>query len=438
MEQGPKSTITRYLDAFRAMDTDGLGPVRGRLVAALQAAVAAVGNFVDDQCLLHASALTYSTLLSIVPFFALAFAVLKGLGVQNTLEPFILDQVAAGSHEIVDRIITYINNTKVGSLGAVGLVTLVVSAVTLLGNIEETFNSIWGVRETRSLYRRFSDYLSVVVFGPILIFAAISVTTTLESQKAVLWLIGTAYLGDVLVAVFRLVPYLSIWLALVFLYMLIPNAKVRFRSALVGGVIAGTLWQAAQWGYIHFQVGVAKYNAIYGTLAVLPVFMIWLYASWAIVLFGVEVVYAHQHRRTFRRETHIPDLEPAARERLALALLLEVCRAFFHDRAPWNAERLAERLDVPERTVRETLGMLVARGWLAESCGGETLYLPARELEHMRVRELVASLRGRAMPLADGRFDPAVEWLATRMEGAVAAELGDVNFRTLAKGAGTD
>lgn len=178
MEKGSKGTIYRYLDTFRAMDTDGLGPVRGRLVAALQATVTAVGNFMDDQCLLHASALTYSTLLSIVPFFALAFAVLKGLGVQNTLEPFILDQVAAGSHEIVDRIVTYINNTKVGSLGAVGLVTLVVSTVTLLGNIEETFNSIWGVRETRSLYRRFSDYLSVVVFGPILIFAAISVTTT--------------------------------------------------------------------------------------------------------------------------------------------------------------------------------------------------------------------------------------------------------------------
>lgn len=433
MEQGTRGKIGRYLDELRSMETDGLGPIRGRLVAAFQATVTAVGNFMDDQCLLHASALTFSTLLSIVPFFALAFAVLKGLGVQNTLEPFILDQVAAGSHEIVDRIVTYINNTKVGSLGAVGLVALVVSAVALLGNIEETFNAIWGVRETRSLYRRFSDYLSVLVFSPILIFAAISVTTTFESQKAVQWLIGTAYLGDVVVAAFRLVPYVSIWLALVFLYMLIPNIKVRFRSALVGGVIAGTLWQAAQWGYIHFQVGVAKYNAIYGTLSVLPVFMIWLYASWAIVLFGVEVVYAHQHRRTFRRETHIPDLEPAARERLALALLLEVCRVFFRDGDPWDAERLAERLDVPERVVRETLDMLVSRGWLAESCGEETVYLPARELEHMRVRDVVASLRGSALSHPEGRFDPAAEWLTARIDGAVTAAVGDLSFRTLAE-----
>lgn len=429
-ESGLERLIARLL---RETDPAAFGPVKGRLVKLAQATVIVCRGFLDDQCLLRASALTFSTLLAIVPLFALAFAVLKGLGVQNTLEPFILEQVAAGSHEIVDRIVTYINNTQVASLGVVGLVTLVVTAVTLLANIEEAFNAVWGVRETRSLYRKFSDYLSVLVSGPLLIFAAMSVTTTLQSQQIVQWLIRSTYFGSVLVPLFHLVPYLSIWLALVFLYLFIPNTKVRINSALVGGVIAGTLWQAAQWGYIHFQVGVAKYNAIYGTLAVLPVFMVWLYASWIIVLFGVEVVYAHQHLGRLRQEVRVPSLSSAARERIALAAMVEIARAFFHDLPPWSAERLAERLDVPERILREILDRLADDGWVAAGCGDAPGYLPARELEHIELAEFLASLRsqGGAPHRERQGDDPLVSDILGRIEGAVGTAVGGRTFRDL-------
>ncbi|WP_298433281.1 YhjD/YihY/BrkB family envelope integrity protein [Geobacter sp.] len=416
------------------LEPETFGPLKRRPLKFLQIAVIVCRGFYADQCLLRASALTFSTLLSIVPLFALAFAVLKGLGVQNTLEPFILSQVAAGSHEIVDRIVTYINNTKVGSLGAVGLAALLVTAVTLLGNIEEAFNAIWGVRETRSLYRKFSDYLSVLISGPLLLFAALSITTTLQSQWFVQWLIRSSYLGDLLVPLFHIVPYLSIWLALIFLYMFIPNTKVRFRSALMGGVIAGTLWQAAQWGYIHFQVGVAKYNAIYGTLAVLPVFMVWLYTSWLIVLFGVEVVYAHQHLRTLRREVRVPSVSIAMRERLALALMVEIARAFFRDLPPWSLERLAGRLEVPERIVREILDALVEGGWVAADGADPPRYLPARELEHIRVAEFLASLRGRGgdAELGLGAVeDRVLDELWQRIEGGVAEAVAGVTVRDL-------
>ena len=418
------------------MEPDSFGPVKGRLVRYLQIGALVVKDFLDDQCLIRASALAFSTLLSIVPFFALAFAVLKGFGVQNTLEPFILDQVAAGSHEIVDNIVTYINNTKVGSLGAIGLGALIVTVVALLGNIEEAFNVIWGVRETRSLYRKFSDYLSVLVSGPILLLAAVSATTTIENQAFVQWLMGSTYLGDVLVLLFHLVPYVSIWLALVFLYMFIPNTRVRFRSALVGGVIAGTLWQAAQWGYIHFQVGVAKYNAIYGTLAALPVFMIWLYTSWIIVLLGGEVVYAHQHLRTFRREVRVPSMSSAARERLTLALVCEISLAFHNDRPAWGVTGLAEHLDVPERSVRELLECLSDGGILAAGCGDDARYLPARELEHIRVRDVLAALRNQGVALPHqlgGESQPVVDCLWASIETAVKGALGDMSFRELAE-----
>jgi len=418
------------------LEPDSFGPVKGRLVRYLQIGALVVKDFLDDQCLMRASALAFSTLLSIVPFFALAFAVLKGFGVQNTLEPFILEQVAAGSHEIVDNIVTYINNTKVGAIGAVGLVLLIVTVVSLLGTIEEAFNVIWGVRETRSLYRKFSDYLSVLVSGPVLLLAAVSTTTTIESQAFVQWLMDSTYLGDVLVLLLHLVPFLSIWIALVFLYMFIPNTRVRFRSALVGGVIAGTIWQGAQWGYITFQVGVAKYNAIYGTLSVLPIFMVWLYTSWLIVLLGGEVVYAHQHIRTFRREVRIPSMSSVARERLALALVFEISLAFRNDRPAWSVTGLAEHLDVPERSVRELLQCLADGGILAAGCGDDPLYLPARELEHIRVRDVLAAMRNQGVGLPGqmgGEGHLVIDDLWGTIEAAVQGAVGDLSFKELAE-----
>ncbi|HEY5973469.1 MAG TPA: YhjD/YihY/BrkB family envelope integrity protein [Geobacteraceae bacterium] len=356
----------------------------------LQVFALVVKDFWDDQCLLWASALAFTSILSLVPFCALAFAVLKGLGVQNRLEPFLLEQVTAGSQEVVSRIISYINNTNMTSLGTLGLLSLLVTVVTLLGNIEEAFNVIWGVKETRSLKRKFSDYLSVIVSGPLLLFTAISITTSLQSQEMVRWLLGTTYLGDLVFVLLRLAPYVSIWVALVFLYIFIPNTVVRFRSALLGGILAGTCWQFAQWLYIHLQVGVARYNAIYGTLSVLPVLLVWIYTSWLIVLFGVEVVYAHQNIRTFRREVRAPALNHRLRELLTLAVMETVATAFIANHPCWSAERLAEELDVPVRVVRELLGELQLAGFLVATHDEPSCYQPAREPEQITVAEILA------------------------------------------------
>jgi membrane protein len=394
-------------------------------------------DFWDDQCLLRASALSFSSILSLVPFFALTFAVLKGFGVHNKLEPLILDEVAAGSQEIVGRVVTYINNTNMTSMGAIGLVTLVVAVITLLGNIEEAFNVIWGVKETRSLYRKFSDYVSVVIIGPLLLLAAVSITTTLHSQALVKWLVQTSYLGDVLLLFFRLAPYLIIWLALVFLYIFIPNTPVRFKSALFGGVLAGTVWELAQWGYIHFQVGVARYNAIYGTLALLPIFMVWIYTSWLIVLFGVEVVYAHQNIRTFRREIHNPSLSHRVKELLALAILLDIAEAFHFRRHPWTPEQLAEDLDIPVRVVRELLAILIETGYLMETAGENPTYLPARELEHIAIRDVLLTLKNYGGGLTIARLSAGelrLQEILERVEACSAAALEGMTLKDLVAG----
>lgn len=422
------------LSRFWDVDPASYRGIKRYFVKNGQIAALVLRDFLDDGCFIHASALSFTTILSLVPFFAVTFAVLKGLGVPNTLEPFIVEQMAAGSEEVVDRIITYINNTNMKSLGAIGLVLLLFTVISLLGNIEATFNSIWGVKETRSLYRKFSDYLSVVISAPLLLLAATSVTTTLQSQVVVQWFIRKTYFGDLLLFGFRLVPYLSIWVAMVFVYTFIPNTKVRFKSALIGGVLAGTSWELAQWGYIHFQVGVARYNAIYGTLSLLPIFMIWIYTSWLIVLFGLEVVYAHQNIRTFRREDRHATINYAAREMLTLIILLNIAEAFYYEKPPWHLEQLAEELDLPVRMVREIVEAMVAAGYLVETAGDQPAYLPARELEHIQVSGVIATLKSAGDVWTSTRLTrerQVLEGVLARVEAGSSAALGEITLKEL-------
>lgn len=250
-----------------------------------------VEKFLADRCLMYASALAFSSMLSIVPFLAILFAILKALNMHNVLAPVILSNVAAGSHEVITRILHYISNTRVGSLGVVGLVTLLLSVMATLDNVEDAFNQIWGLRRGKKVHHKLRDYLIVIFCIPLLITLTITVTTSLQHQGVVQWFFHLPGFGHLLLMLFRLVPYLSIWIALVSLYLFMPNTRVRVGSALAGGLVAGVVWQLAQWGYIHFQIGVSRYNAIYGTMALLPVFMVWILTSWVIVLAGMEIVW---------------------------------------------------------------------------------------------------------------------------------------------------
>lgn len=369
--------------------------MKGRLFGLLRFCYLIKTGFALHHGALRASALTYTTVLSLVPVLAIAFAILKGLGAQNTLEP-LLHKLAGDSQETISRIVAYVNNTNFKSIGAIGVLALVVTVVSLLENIEMAFNTIWGVRETRSLQRRFSDYLSVVVVGPILILVATSMTTSLQNQWIVKWLLQNEYFGEAVLFAFRLSPYVSVWIALVFLYIYIPNTKVRFRSALLGGILAGTAWQVAQWAYFHFQVGVANYNAIYGTLAALPVFLVWVYTSWLIVLLGVEIVCAHQLRRHVGVCSGSGTWSQAAREERALALMLQVCRHFREGGTPPVAAQLATELGLRQDLVEEGVDTLAGLGYLVQTSGNEAGWLPAGEPAGMEVGRLLAALRGSA------------------------------------------
>jgi membrane protein len=352
-------------------------------------------DFVVNQCFLRASALTYYTMLSLVPLLALTFALLKAFGVQNLLQPLIVEKLNVGDGLVAETILSYINNTQVAQLGTFGLIFLIVAVVSLLTNVEKAFNHIWGVKAVRPLLRRFSDYLSVVLVAPVLIISAISMTSTLTNNNLVQKLVEMQLVGSLILLLFKVAPFLFMWLTFTGLYVFMSNTRVEWRAAFIGGVVGGTLWQFAQVGYVHFQVGVGRYNAIYGTMAALPIFMVWLYLSWVIVLFGLGVCYAKQNLRTSGRDLRGSEVSRNSFEQVALALLVTLSDRFLRGEPSLSNEQLAKLLFVPPRLCRNIIEVLQDIGFVAENCSlsGRCQYQLGRDAESLSLAEVVKQLR---------------------------------------------
>lgn len=413
---------------------------------ALQFVMAVGREFFADKCLLHASALAFTTILSFIPFLAVMFALLKGFGAEVDLEILILNHLALGSEEAVDAVFTYISNTSMAKLGTFGVIFLLLTVLTLLNRIEESFNHIWRVKETRSLSRLFADYLSITIFGPILILAAISMTTTLESQSLVKYLIGLDVIGVVILSLFKIFPYLAMWAVFTGLYLFMPNTRISFRAALLGGAFGGILWQLLQWGYVTFQIGVTRNNAIYGTMAALPFFMMWVYISWVIVLLGLEVTFAIQNFRTIRQEFRGDKLSSDGREAAALAILLAAAAAFIKGDKPLTIEDLSLRLNLSHRFTQQSLAFLVHCGFLNEVAQGRdssSAYQPAIDVGSLPLQEVLQRLRrdGEELKLIRmGATGRVVDELQQTLLAAQASALTGVTLRELVArmGGGSD
>ena len=363
----------------------------------LQFVMAVLREFFADNCLLHASSLAFTAILSFIPFLAVMFTLLKVFGAELDLEILILNHLAIGSEEAVDAVFTYINNTNLAKLGIFGVVSLLLTVLMLLNSIEMSFNHIWRVKETRSLPRLFADYLAITIFGPILILAAISMTTTLESQGLVKYLIGMEVVGEVILALFKILPYLAMWVVFTALYLFMPNTRISPRAALLGGAFGGILWQLVQWSYVTFQFGVTRNNAIYGTMAALPIFMLWIFISWVIVLLGLEVTFAIQNFRNIRLEFRGDKLSFDGREAADLAILLGAAEAFIKGDKPLTVDDFALRLNLSPRFIQQSLAFLVQCGLLNEIASGKgvmSAYQPAIDVSSLTLDELLQRMRG--------------------------------------------
>ncbi len=401
-----------------------------------QILILVVRGFYADGCMLRASALTFTTLLSLVPFLALVFSVLKGFGVQKELEPLLFEQLAVGGGAAVTKVVEYINNTNVARLGTFGLIFLIISVLTLLSNIEDSFNGVWGVKETRPLLRRFADYFSVVTIGPIMVVVAISMTSTLKNQGLVQTLLEQQYIGEALVLLFEILPFMVMWLVFAGLYLFMPNVKVSLRAALIGGVFGGTLWQVSQWGYLTFQVGVARYNAIYGTLAALPVLMVWIYLSWMIVLLGLEMTYANQNLRTIRQDIRGAKVNFASLEFISLTVLLVVGRRFYLGQPAISEEQLAIELDASPRVLKKILEELTRLNLITATAQNtdDAGYQPALALERIRLHEVIRGLAADGTDYnrqAKTRERGVIAELAAMLQKAEAQALEGMTLRDL-------
>ncbi len=382
---------------------------------------------------LRAMSLVYSTLLSLVPLLAVSFSVLKAFGAHNELEPFLynfMEPLGEKGREVADNIVGFVENIRVGVLGSVGVGLLIYTVISLMQKIESAFNFVWHINSLRSIGQRFSNYLSVVLVGPVLVFTALGLTATLARG-----LESVAPLGRLMELATRLAPYLLVWIAFTFIYVFVPNTRVRVRSAAVGALVAAFAWQTTGWGFAAFVASSTRFPAIYSSFAILILLLIWLYLNWFILLLGAQIAFYSQNPRYITiKQVHLV-LSNRLKERLALGVMFLIGSHHYHNRRPWTLASLAAHLDMPEDPVNQLLVLLDGAGFVERTASEPPAYLPARDIETIHVNELLTAVReaGETELLQLDRLaSPGpVDEVVDRMRAAVADELGELSVREL-------
>jgi membrane protein len=369
----------------------------------IQIIALAVRGFYENKCKFKASALTFFSLLSIVPVIAVMFGISKGFGLQTQVQEQLLAKMQ-GQEEVVTKVIDFSNsllaNTNGGIIAGIGVAFLFWTIISVLSSIENSFNEIWGVIKPRSFGRKFGDYLSIMLVCPILLVMSGSMTlfvsSQIESIKEKIPLLQD--FGPVFWLLMKSLPYVVIWIVFTFIFIFMPNTKVRFKSALIGGIVAGTIFQIVQWIYINFQIGMAKYGAIYGSFAALPLFLIWLQTGWLIVLFGAEVSFAHQNVETYEFEPDCLSVSHSFKILLSLIITQKLVNRFCQGEKPCDAPQLSHELDIPVRLVRQLLYELSESKVISESRTDEykeLVYQPAIDVDKITVKFVIDRLEQR-------------------------------------------
>ncbi len=400
-EKGISTRVVRYLDTeIWRTNLDSVPRYRALLIKVLRIIILSIQGFATDGCALRASALTFYSLLSMVPAAAMAFGIAKGFGFERLLEKRLLEEFQAHEEAVVQVIAfaqTFLENTRGGLIAGIGVVVLLWTVLKVLSHIEHAFNTIWQVHRNRTLIRKFSDYLSILFIGPVLIIMSSSVTVFITTQVTEIiqriYILG--YLSYPIFTAMKLIPYALIWALFTLVYMVMPNTRVKLTSGMVAGIAAGTLYQLAQWFYIIFQVGFARYNAIYGSFAALPLFLIWLQISWFIVLFGAEISYACQHAADYEHEPDFSKISQHYNRALSLLIAHRAVKNFVAGQAPLSASQLSQSLNIPIRLVRTILKALVDAAVFSRipvENNGDDAYQPARDVSFFSIKYVIDAL----------------------------------------------
>lgn len=360
----------------------------------------AARGFSNDKVSLRASALTFYSLLSIIPIAAIVFAIAKGFGLDKNLEQLIIDKFQS-EQEVLNWLLQNATNaiekTRGGYIAGIGVIILFWSVMSLLNHIESSFNHIWQIRSSRPWYRKFTDYLTIMLIAPIFIILSSSITVFISTEltdymtKAPI----LDFFKPVISFLFRFAPYFLNWITLTILFIIMPNAKVKFVPALISGIIAGTILHGIQWLYIDLQFGITKLSAIYGSFAAVPLFIIWLQSSWIVVLLGAEISFANQNISRYELESEALNISNYQKRALVLMIMHLIIRNFIMGEKPISAEYIAVNLKIPVRLSRDILQDLSSANLVSiihENEDKERLYQPALDVNKLTVSYVFSRL----------------------------------------------
>jgi len=363
--------------------------------------VVAVVAFQDRMLNLHAMGLVYATLLSLVPLLAVAVSVLKAFNAQYRLQPLLtrlLEPLGPQSTDVTQRVVDFVSRMNIGVLGGLGVAGLFYTVISLIGKVEAALNDIWNVRRSRGLPRKFTDYLSVLLVGPVLVFAAFGIIASLQSSALVQRLLQITRLQAATVFVAgHVVPLLLLGAAFTFLYRFLPYTHVRPSAAVVGGLAAAVLWQISGIVFAALVVSSTTYAAIYSTFAVLILSLIWLQVAWLVILIGAQLAYAHQHPTSYASAGQRHGVR--FRDEIGLMALVAIARRHQASMPPYTIEELAAATGAPLTILEDLVDDFVARGILARAVEPPGLIL-ARPADQLLIVDLLDAIRN---PSVDDR-----------------------------------
>ncbi len=345
---------------------------------------------------LHATSLVYTTLLSLVPFLAVSFAILKGVGLHNYIEPVLLSLLSplgSQSGVIAAQIVETVENIKVGVLGVLGVLVLLYTSIALLGKVEAIFNKTWHVRPRQSWAQRISKYISVLVIGPIFIGLALAATATLSSGELIGNFMDTLGLSDWTTLITKTIPYILIIAAFTFFYMFVPSTRVKLKPALFGAVLAGFLWEGTGRVFATIIVTSTNYAAIYAGLAVLILFIIWLYLSWTILLLGSSFAFYAQYPENIRRRSAQPGLSIFRREQLALTVISIILEKFSKGLTAPTLTGLAQSQNQTPESIEAILAPLEKEEIIKKTDQVPATYLPGKAPETVPLTDVLNIIR---------------------------------------------
>jgi membrane protein len=395
-----------------------------------------IRDMVSGQITLRAMSLVYTTLLSVVPLIAFSFSVLQGLGIHNQLEPFLydfLEPLGEQGAKITTQVIELVDNVKGGVLGGISLAFFIYTAVSMVQKMEESFNFVWYVAKRRSLARRLTEYMIVLLIGPVIIVVALGMIASLRSNTLVQFFLTNDAIGPILVATNKLTPYLLVTGVFTFLYMYMPNTKVRLKAAFIGGLTGGFIWASLSVVFATFVLYSSRTQLIYSGFAVAILTLIWLYLNWLVLLFGAQLAYYIQNPAFLRIGRREPRLSNAMSERLALNIMLFVGRAFRDPNESVSAAQISEQMRMPSITLSPVLNALEEGGLLAATDKEELL--PGKDMASICLKDILAVVRdhGETGSYRDPKWSDEIESFGKDLDSAVLGTVGDRTLSDLLK-----